>query len=55
MVVYVEGGTVVAGVEFESCREGKTLSRTVLAAVASSAHCAALHATTAHRVGMCAG
>ena len=49
MVACAEGGTAVAGVEFESCPEGKTLSRAVLAAVASSTHCAAFHATTAHR------
>ena len=29
MVAYAEGGAVVAGVEFESCREGKTLSKAV--------------------------
>jgi len=54
MAAYAEGGAVVAGEEFESCREGKTLSKAVLAAVASSAH--SLHSTgPPHIVGMCAG
>ena len=49
MEAYARGGAAMACTAFESYYGSKTLSVAALAAVASSPHCAALHATKKHR------